>query len=157
LTRPEFLPVMQLSSNSRLQQHARARGRITDYTPVRGPRRFDLSGRLRSRCNAARGGKKETPERKYREGIADVRKVCLGRLRGRSGGRAEKDGKGGKEDGEARARRMRKWRSVPRDTRRDCFGRAPISTALWAPGGICGVPYIAARALLLRGSRPRRH
>lgn len=44
---------------------------------------------------------------------------------------------------------------------RDCFGRAPISTALWAPGGICGRSvHIAAQrtpALLPRRSRPRRH
>jgi len=143
------------------------RGRITDYAPVRGPRRFDLSARLRSPCNPApgvargaggggRGG--GTSERKYREGIADVRKVWPRPAEAAEAEEEpEKDGKGGGEDGEARARRMRKWRSVPRDTRRDCFGRAPISTALWAPGGICGVPYIAGRALLLRGSRQRRH
>lgn len=29
--------------------------------------------------------------------------------------------------------------------RHDCFGQAPISTALWATSGICGVPYIEPR------------
>ena len=37
-------------------------------------------------------------------------------------------------------RRIRKWRSVLRDTLDDCFGRAPISPALWATGRICGIP-----------------
>lgn len=40
---------------------------------------------------------------------------------------------------------MRKWRNVPRDMRHDCFGQAPISTALWATSGICGVPCIEPR------------
>lgn len=39
-----------------------------------------------------------------------------------------------------RIRRIRKWRSVLRDTLDDCFGRAPISPALWATGRICGIP-----------------
>lgn len=39
-----------------------------------------------------------------------------------------------------RIRWIRKWRSVLRDTLDDCFGRAPISPALWATGRICGIP-----------------
>lgn len=37
--------------------------------------------------------------------------------------------------------RIRKWRSVLRDTSRDCFGRGPISPALWAADRICGIPW----------------
>jgi len=157
---------MQLSSNSRLQQRARARSdyrlrartRSTSLRSFRSPA-FSLQSCAGGGAGGGgRGAGVETSERKYREGIADVRKVWPRPAEAAEAEEEpEQDGKGGGEDGEARARRMRKWRSVPRDTRRDCFGRAPISTALWAPGGICGVPYIAGRALLLRGSRQRRH
>lgn len=113
---------------------------------------FDLFSYPRVCCDTAEQIKEKSvrQERKNRERIGkNVRKERVP-WRGKESEEKIKTAK-------RNARRIRKWRSVPRDTRGDCFGRAPISTVLWAVGGICGDPYIAAQrapALLPRGSRP---
>lgn len=108
----------------------------------------------RCACTAGRGeGKRERYKRaeKPREG----RKKGNAATQPATVSRPGKEGEERRRRGERRRRRRRRKRSagygngtVSRGIRglRDCFGRAPISTALWAAGGICGRPRIYSYA-----------
>lgn len=51
--------------------------------------------------------------------------------------------------------RIRKWHAVLRDTSHDCFGRVPISPALWAADRICGIPWTGNERHFCLASRGR--